>query len=89
MPIFEYRCPAGHLEEKYFRVSHPYINCETCGQRAGMVMSLPAPPRMNGLQPDREPQIAKTEDRFGKVYSMDFGKTERNRLDSLAGTDDG
>jgi len=41
MPTYEYRCPNGHLFEKYFPRMNDrrHMRCPTCGKRAERVIS--------------------------------------------------
>jgi|ERR1043166_5824422 putative FmdB family regulatory protein len=41
MPTYEYRCPAGHVFEKFFSSMHDrrHEKCPTCGQQAERLIS--------------------------------------------------
>ncbi len=41
MPTYEYKCPNGHLFEKFFPTMHDrrHEKCPTCGQRAERLIS--------------------------------------------------
>lgn len=41
MPTYEFKCPAGHVFEKFFPriTSHRHATCPTCGKRAERLIS--------------------------------------------------
>lgn len=89
MPIYEYRCKGGHVEERLFLNGSPAFGlvCSRCGEPAERIMSLPAPPRFRLVIVDSKnpPEVKKEWDnKFGKMYSMDFGADEKRGLETKA-----
>lgn len=49
MPLYDFACPAGHVQETFERASavKQTMACEVCGKRAKRVLSAPAPHRFD------------------------------------------
>ena len=64
MPIYEYRCPQGHLFELFQRMSDPPPDvCEVCGQGPLEKVLHPVPVFFKG----------------SGFYSTDYGRTGKRR----------
>ena len=67
MPIYEYRCPKGHLFELFQRMDDPPpTNCEVCGASPLEKVLHPVPIFFKGKG----------------FYSTDYGKGKRRRESS-------
>lgn len=69
MPIYEYQCRRGHLEERIFspNVLACPLTCSICGQPAERIMSLPAPARGKMYDSQNPPEVKRVWDnKFGK-----------------------
>lgn len=73
MPIYEYRCPKGHLFESFHRMSDPDPEvCEVCGASPLVKVLHPVPIHFKG----------------SGFYSTDYGRGARKR-DADGGGDGG
>ncbi len=62
MPIYEYRCPKGHLFERFQRMSDPAPeSCEVCGEGPVQVVLYPVAVHFKG----------------SGFYSTDYGRGSR------------
>ena len=74
MPIYEYRCPKGHLFERFQRMSDPAPDgCEVCGEGPVQVVLYPVAVHFKG----------------SGFYSTDYGRGSRksSKDDGGASTD--
>lgn len=73
MPIYEFRCPSGHLFEVFHRISDPDPEaCEVCGAAPLTKVLYPVPVHFKG----------------SGFYSTDYGRGSRKR-EAGAGEGDG
>jgi putative FmdB family regulatory protein len=64
VPIYEYRCPRGHLFERFQRITDPRPEaCDVCGEGPVDVVLYPVPVHFKG----------------SGFYSTDYGKGSRRR----------
>ena len=64
MPIYEYRCPKGHVFERFQRISDPKPDaCEVCGEGPVDVVLYPVPVHFKG----------------SGFYSTDYGRGSRRK----------
>ena len=62
MPVYEYRCPNGHLFEQFKRMSDPSPEaCEVCGASPVQIVLHPVPVHFKG----------------SGFYSTDYGRGSR------------
>ena len=75
MPVYEYRCPNGHLFEVFKRISDPSPEaCEVCGASPVQIVLHPVPVHFKG----------------SGFYSTDYGRTSRKGgKEDSAGSSDG
>ncbi len=72
MPIYEYRCPNGHLFELFQRMGEPAPDvCETCGEGPVERVLYPVAVHFKG----------------SGFYSTDYGRSKRKREESKDGGD--
>ena len=70
MPIYEYRCPAGHTFEIFQRMTDPPVaECQICGDGPVRKVLYPAAIHFKG----------------SGFYSTDYGRGGRKRDDSKGG----
>ena len=73
MPIYEFRCPKGHLFEVFHRISDPDPEvCEVCGARPLQKVLHPVPIHFKG----------------SGFYSTDYGRKGRKRDSSDSSSPD-
>ena len=64
MPIYEYRCPKGHVFERFQRISDPKPEaCDECGEGPVDVVLYPVPVHFKG----------------SGFYSTDYGRGSRRK----------
>ena len=74
MPIYEYRCPKGHLFESFHRIIDPDPEvCEVCGASPLVKVLHPVPIHFKG----------------SGFYSTDYGRGARKRDSSDSSAADG
>ena len=74
MPIYEYRCPQGHVFERFQRITDPRPEvCDICGEGPVDVVLYPVPVHFKG----------------SGFYSTDYGRGSRRRDGSEAGDAEG
>lgn len=62
-PIYEFRCPEGHLHERHVPVAQTSADlrrCPECGADAARIISLPQPPVIRGGTPVHHEGRART-----------------------------
>lgn len=70
MPIYEYRCPNGHVFERFQRITDPRPDaCDICGEGPIEVVLYPVPVHFKG----------------SGFYSTDYGRGSRRRDGSEGG----
>lgn len=60
MPVYQYRCPKGHLSQKIKEWEHrtTRIDCQQCGLKAEYIISAPSIDHLHvGLNSDRWAKI--------------------------------
>lgn len=76
MPLFDFRCAAGHVTEALAHSSCDSISCEECGELAHKV--LLRPPKIGwlqmGYQRDASPEAIS---RFDKMHRKQKAKDEK------------
>jgi putative FmdB family regulatory protein len=93
MPIYEYQCNAcGKVFEELLITSRDCVWCACGSNDLTKLMSRPAPARIQDLCLDQDtgrfrlddatfhPSVKDPLAKVGKVYEMDFGKSEKRRL---------
>ena len=74
MPIYEYRCPNGHLFELFQRIDEqPPERCEVCGEAPLERVLYPVAVHFKG----------------SGFYSTDYGRASRKQSKDGAGADEG
>ena len=74
MPIYEYRCPNGHVFERFQRITDPRPDvCDICGEGPIEVVLYPVPVHFKG----------------SGFYSTDYGRGSRRRDGSEGGEGEG
>jgi len=74
VPIYEYRCPKGHLFELFQRMDDPQPEvCEICGEGPLVKVLHPVPVFFKG----------------SGFYSTDYGRRGRKRTEAAGGETDG
>jgi putative FmdB family regulatory protein len=74
VPIYEYRCPKGHLFESFHRIIDPDPEvCEVCGASPLVKVLHPVPIHFKG----------------SGFYSTDYGRKGKKRDSSDSSSDDG
>ena len=74
MPIYEYRCPNGHVFEVFQRMDDPQPEtCETCGAGPLERVLFPVAVHFKG----------------SGFYSTDYGRSRKPRKESEGGGDSG
>jgi putative FmdB family regulatory protein len=70
VPIYEYRCPNGHVFERFQRITDPRPDaCDICGEGPIEVVLYPVPVHFKG----------------SGFYSTDYGRGSRRRDGSEGG----
>ena len=70
MPTYEYRCPRGHVFERFQRISDPPPDaCEVCGEGPVTTVLYPVPVHFKG----------------SGFYSTDYGRGSRKKDEAKAG----
>jgi len=74
MPIYEYRCPQGHIFEVFQRMNDPQPeSCEVCGQSPLERVLHPAAIHYKG----------------SGFYATDYGRGSRRQVKDASGSDSG
>lgn len=74
MPIYEFRCPNGHLFEKFKRIDEPAPDsCEVCGESPVEIVLYPVAVHFKG----------------SGFYSTDYGRGRKSGQDESTGSSDG
>jgi putative FmdB family regulatory protein len=74
VPIYEYRCPNGHVFERFQRITDPRPDvCDICGEGPIEVVLYPVPVHFKG----------------SGFYSTDYGRGSRRRDGSEGGEGEG
>jgi putative FmdB family regulatory protein len=74
VPIYEYRCPNGHLFELFKRMTDPSPDaCEVCGASPVQIVLHPVPVHFKG----------------SGFYSTDYGRASRKAAKEDGGSSDG
>jgi putative FmdB family regulatory protein len=72
VPIYEYRCPRGHVFERFQRISDPRPEaCDVCGEGPVDVVLYPVPVHFKG----------------SGFYSTDYGRGSRKKEEAKDGGD--